>query len=173
MSVFLEILKFTLPALIVVVAMYMVMHKMFGQEDERRSFELRLRGCDVVLPIRLRAYERIVLFLERTTPESILLRFDFNGFSVLQLQQMLVKAVRDEYEHNLSQQIYVSKETWILVCNARESIVQLINTCAAQMNAEAPAMELAQAVLSTYAATPDTPTQIAIDHVKNEVKLLG
>lgn len=173
MLVFLEILKFTLPAVIVVVAMYMVMHKMFSQEDERRSFELRRQNSSVVLPIRLRAYERLVLFLERTTPESILMRFDFNGLSVLQLQQMLVKAVRDEYEHNLSQQIYVSQDAWLLVCNARESIVQLINSCAAQMKADAPAMELAQALLSTYAAAQDTPTQIAIDRIKNEVKYLG
>lgn len=170
MLVFLEILKFTLPAVIVVVAMYMVMHKMFSQEDERRSFESRRQNSSVVLPIRLRAYERLVLFLERTTPESILMRFDFNGLSVLQLQQMLVKAVRDEYEHNLSQQIYVSHDAWLLVCNARESIVQLINSCAAQMKADAPAMELAQALLSTYAAAQDTPTQIAIDRIKNEVK---
>lgn len=173
METFLEILKFTLPAIIVVVAMYVVMRRMFREEEDRRGFELRRQGRDVVLPVRLRAYERLVLFLERTTPESILLRFDFGGLSVVQLQQMLLKAVRDEWEHNVSQQIYVSGEAWSLACNARESIVQLVNTCAAQMDAQGEAMELARALLSTYAAAENTPTQLAIDYIKREVGRLG
>lgn len=153
--------------------MYVVMRKMFNQEDERRSFEVRRANRDVVLPVRLRAYERIVIFLERTTPESILVRFNFDNLNVVQLQQMLIKAVRDEYEHNISQQIYVSKEAWSLVANARESIVQLINTCAAQIAPQAPAMELAQALLATYASADNTPTQLAINYINSEVKQFG
>lgn len=173
MAEFFEILKYTLPSIVLVLAVYLVMRKMFAQEEDRRSFELRRQNRDVVLPIKLRAYERMVLFLERTIPESILMRFDFGGLTVLQLQQMLIKTVRDEYEHNLSQQIYISVEAWALVCNARESIVQLINSCAAKMDAQAPAMDLAQALLSTYAASENTPTQLAIDYIRNEVKYLG
>lgn len=173
METFLEILKYTIPSIITVVAMYIVMRKIFRQEDERRSFELRRDNRNIALPIQLRAYERIILFLERTTPESILMRFDFGALSVIQLQQMLLKAVRDEYEHNISQQIYISNEAWALVVNARESIVQLINTCATQLDPNAPAMHLAQTLLSTYAASADTPTEIAINYLKQEIKRFG
>ena len=173
MQTFLEILKFTIPAIIVVIAMYIVMRKMFNQEDDRRSYEMRRANRDIVLPVQLRAYERIVIFLERNTPESILVRFNFDGLNVRELQQMLIKAVRDEYEHNISQQIYISHEAWALVVNARESIVQLINTCAASLDPQAPAMTLAQMLLATYAASEETPTQVAIDFLTSEVKRFG
>lgn len=172
MDVFFEILKFTLPSLIMLLGVWLVMHKMFGQEEARRNFEIRKQFRDVTLPVRLRAYERIILFLQRTEPESLLMRFDFSGMTVLQLQQMLHKAIRDEYEHNMSQQIYVSNEAWAMVSNARESLVQLINSCAAQLDSEAPAMSLAQTILNTYAASLDTPTEIAINYVKSEVRQL-
>lgn len=172
MNTFLEILKFTLPSVIMLIGIWLVMHKMFRQEEDRRNFELRKQNRDVTLPVRLRAYERVILFLQRTEPESMLTRFDFSGMTVLQLQQMLHTVVRDEYEHNMSQRIYISGEAWALVSNARESIVQLINSCAAQLNAEIPAMNLAQVIISTYASSVNTPTDVALDYIKSEVKQL-
>jgi selenocysteine lyase/cysteine desulfurase len=111
-----------------------------------------------------------VLFLSRIEPKSLLLRFDFAGMTVLQLQQMLLQAVRDEYDHNVSQQIYVSKESWVLVVNARESLTQLINTCASQLNAQSDAMELANLVLAAYASNSQTPIDLALNYIKNEMK---
>jgi selenocysteine lyase/cysteine desulfurase len=90
--------------------------------------------------------------------------------TVLQLQQMLLQAVRDEYDHNVSQPIYISREAWALVVNARESLTQLINTCASQLNAQADAMELANLVLAAYASNAQSPIDVAIDYIKNEMK---
>jgi selenocysteine lyase/cysteine desulfurase len=78
--------------------------------------------------------------------------------------------VRDEYDHNVSQQIYVSKEAWALAVNARESLTQLINTCASQLSAQADAMELANLVLVAYASNAKSPIDLAIDYIKNEMK---
>lgn len=173
METFLEILKFTIPSMIMLFGVYLIINKIYKQEDDRRKFELYKLNKDVVLPVRLRAYERIALFLQRTTPESILTRFDFNGLTVLQLQQMLHHAVRDEFEHNVSQQIYISKECWALVLTAKESIIQLINTCAAQLKPEDDAMALAQMLLNTYAANDNTPTEIAMNRLTQEIKQFG
>jgi hypothetical protein len=164
------LIAFLLAGGIVFGGVYMLMNRFFKQESERRVYEWRKQNNDIVLPIRLRAYERIVLFLSRIEPKSLLLRFDFAGMTVLQLQQMLLQAVRDEYDHNVSQQIYVSKESWALVVNARESLTQLINTCASQLNAQSDAMELANLVLAAYASNSKTPIDLAIDYIKNEMK---
>ena len=84
--------------------------------------------------------------------------------------QMLLQAVRDEYDHNVSQQIYISREAWALVVNARESLTQLINTCASQLNSQADAMELANLVLVAYSSNAKSPIDLAIDYIKNEMK---
>ncbi len=171
MQTFLEILKFTLPSAIMLIGIYFIINKIFKQESERRSYELMKLNKDVVLPVRLRAYERLTLVLERTKPQSMLMRYDFNGYSVVQLQQLLLQTVRDEFDHNVSQQIYVSREAWVMITNARESVVQLINTVAAASMAEnKSAMDYANALIATYASAENAPTEIALDFLKREVK---
>ena len=90
--------------------------------------------------------------------------------TVLQLQQMLLQAVRDEYDHNVSQQIYISREAWVLVVNARENLTQLINTCASQLNTQADAMELANFLLAAYVSNEQSSIDLAINYIKNEMK---
>ena len=164
------LIAFLLAGLLVFGGVYMLMNRFFKQESERRAWEWRKQNNDIVLPIRLRAYERIVLFLSRIDPKSLLLRFDFAGMTVLQLQQMLLQAVRDEYDHNVSQQIYISKEAWALVVNAREGLTQLVNTCASQLNAQADAMELANFLLAAYVSNEQSSIDLAINYIKNEMK---
>lgn len=164
------LIAFLLAGLIVFGGVYMLMNRFFKQESERRAWEWRKQNNDIVMPIRLRAYERIVLFLSRIDPKSLLLRFDFAGMTVLQLQQMLLQAVRDEYDHNVSQQIYISREAWVLVVNARENLTQLINTCASQLNTQADAMELANFLLAAYVSNEQSSIDLAINYIKNEMK---
>ncbi len=169
----LEILKFTIPSVVILIGLYFVINKLFKQESERRQFELYKLNRDVTLPIKMRAYERITLFLQRTSPESILMRFDFSSLTVVQLQQLLLQSLRDEFEHNASQQIYVSQKTWVMVLNARESIAQLINSTAVHLNPQAPAIDLAQAILASYAASDNPPTEIALEYLRSELKSIG
>jgi hypothetical protein len=164
------LIAFLLAGVVVFGGVYMLMNRFFKQESERRAYEWRRQNNDVVLPIRLRAYERIVLFLSRIEPKSLLLRFDFTGMTVLQLQQMLLQAIRDEYDHNVSQQIYISKESWALVVNAREGLTQLNNTCASQLTPQTDAMELANLVLAAYVSNANSAIDIAINYIKNEMK---
>ncbi|MCQ2332536.1 MAG: hypothetical protein MJZ95_04980 [Paludibacteraceae bacterium] len=169
METFLEILKFTIPSVIALVGVYFIIDKIYRQESKRRDFEIFKMQKDVVLPMRLQAYERMTLFLQRIQPESMLTRFQFDKLTVKQLQQMLLQSVRDEFNHNAAQQIYVSPKVWGLVLNSRESVCQLINSCAAQLPADATAMELAKLMLETYAYSDETPIDLALQQMRREV----
>lgn len=176
METFLEILKFTLPSLIilgtVVVLLKHSMKQSLANDQQRYMFEYRKNNSGIVVPAKLRANERLALFLERITPESMLGRFDIMGLTSIQLHQMLLQAVRDEYEHNISQQIYVSPETWAMVKNSREFTAQFINQCALRCPQNIEAMKLAEMLLTTYSRLPDTPISIALRAVHNEIRLL-
>lgn len=169
METFLEILKFTLPSVIMLVGVYFVIDKIYRQESKRRDFEIFKMQKDVVLPVRLQAYERMSIFLQRIQPESMLTRFQFDKLSAIQLQQMLLQSVRTEFEHNAAQQVYMSGKVWGLILNSRESICQLINSCAAQLPAGAPAMELAKLMLETYAYSDETPIDLAMAQMRKEI----
>lgn len=172
MELFLDLLKYTVPALVVALTTWLVLHKLLAAETERRAFELRKMNQNQLTPARLRAYERLTLLLERTQPEAMILRLDLQGMTNLELQTRLLQTVRDEFDHNVSQQIYVSQQAWVLVRNARENLVRIINAAVGQVQPSAPALQLAQCLIEMYAALKTTPTDVALDFLKNEVKTL-
>ena len=102
----------------------------------------------VIAPIRLSAYERLVLFLERTSPDEIFNREMESDMSSFELQIKLLRVIREEFEHNVSQQVYVSPQAWQAVVDAKNNVMQLINICATQVNATDKAINLAQTIIS-------------------------
>ena len=77
-----------------------------------------------------------------------------------------------EFDHNASQQIYVSNELWVLVKLTKESLLQLVNTCAATVDQQGPALKLAEVIISAYNYTPNPPTEQALTRLKEEIQLL-
>ncbi|MBQ9439416.1 MAG: hypothetical protein IJU35_02300 [Paludibacteraceae bacterium] len=168
----LEILKYTLPSAIVLLAAYLVLHKQMKDEDRRRTFMLRRESLGVITPIRLRAYERLALVLDRTQPEQMLLNIDLTNLNCLQLQGMLLKNIRQEFDHNAAQQIYVSGELWANINATKESMLGLVNTCAAYVKPEEPAIKLAEILIQTYHNNGETATERANLVLRAEVQQL-
>ncbi len=168
--VMLEVLKYTIPALIVLLAAWLVMSKEMQNEDARRSFEVRRNAQNVTQPIRLRAYERLALMLERTTPEFLLLNMQLQNMTAGQLQIELLHKIREEFDHNISQQIYVNDDTWMAIISARETMLGFVNTCTSHVGNDAPAMTLAQVMLTAYNSNGETNNQKAMNLLKQEVR---
>ena len=89
----------------------------------------------------MRAYERLALLLERTTPEHMLMDVNLTEMTILQLQQHMMRTIRLEYDHNLSQQVYVSDEVWQQIISARDQMVAFINALAQQLPADASTLD--------------------------------
>ncbi len=168
----LEILKYLLPSLVVFLTVWYVLRAMFSAQAEQRRMELALENQKLITPIRLQAYERLVLFLERISPESLLLRVNRPGLTVQQLHQELLAAIRNEYEHNLSQQLYISPAAWEVVRNARGQILKLINTTYEEFKPEDPALDYSKRLFEKLVDIDKLPTQTAIDYLKKEVSRL-
>lgn len=172
MSIFLQILGYTLPALVVFLTTWLVLRKQLDNEADRRNFELRRLSVNQITPVRLRAYERLTLLLERTQPEAMILRLNLQGMTNIELQSKLLQTIRTEFDHNVAQQIYVSPEAWAMVKNARENLVRVINGAAAQVQPTGAALQLAQKLIELYSSLQTTPTEAALNCLKNEVKTL-
>jgi hypothetical protein len=169
MNPFLEILKYVLPSLVVLAAAYFIIRLFFEKEQNARLDEIRRTNAPVITPIRLQAYERIVLFLERIMPGSLIIRMNQQGLNSLDLQRLLVQSIREEYEHNLSQQVYVSPKAWDLVRNAKEEMITLIKTAAASVHEDAPSTDLAQKIFEKYLSQEKSAPEWAIDFIKKEI----
>src|SRR6187402_2039783 len=104
-----DLLKLLVPAGLVLYGMYVTVKLMLEREAEKQRVELKNRYASDVTPLRLQAYERMALFLERITPANLLLRLNGETSVALDLQQLLLREIREEYNHNVSQQIYMSQ----------------------------------------------------------------
>ena len=166
-----DILKIVLPAILVLLTAYLLIDKLLSNEIKRRNFELRKESLATLTPIRLRAYERLILVLERTTPATLILNVAKPGMTNMDLHTELLAGIRQEFSHNLSQQIYVSNEIWTCIRSAQESLLRLVNTCASKCNPANTANELAERIIQVYNASDQTPTEVAIDLLKKEVRL--
>lgn len=167
-----DILKMILPALLVLLTAYILINKLLRSEENRRNFELRRNSQSVVTPIRLRAYERLILVLERTMPPALILSVAKPKMTNMELQTELLATIRQEFAHNLSQQVYVSNESWNYIRGAQESLLRLVNTCAAQCNPNDPASVLAERIIQTYNNSTQTPGDQALEKLKNEIRTL-
>jgi 16S rRNA C1402 (ribose-2'-O) methylase RsmI len=148
---------------------YFTVKNFLDNESKKRMSDLRQANQNLVTPIRLQAYERVVLFLERISPNSLVMRTHKNGMSGLLLQSELIKTIRSEYEHNLSQQIYMSNNAWQMVTTAKEEIIKLINISATKVPETATGLELAQMILGITGQIQKLPTQVAVEYIKKEI----
>ncbi|NSW94872.1 MAG: hypothetical protein HPY62_09235, partial [Bacteroidales bacterium] len=135
----------------------------------KRRQELILQSGRTVTPIRLQSYERIVLFLERISLESLLVRVSSPDMTVAQLHSALLTTIRSEFEHNLSQQIYMSPQAWEVVKNARSNMIKIINTEAEKLTTSATGMDFSRKLLERVMELDNEPTKVAIDFIKSEV----
>jgi len=169
METLFDILKITIPALIVFLTAWVLLRNLMKNEEGRRKQELILQNSRNVVPIKLQAYERIILFLERISLESLLLRISTSEMTVSQLQSAMLTTIRSEFEHNLSQQIYMSPQAWEVVKNARSNMIRMINSEAEELSGTAPAIDLSKKLLEKIMELESEPTRAAIDFIKAEV----
>ena len=169
MEYLIDIIKIVVPALLVLLTAWMILRNMIKNDQEKRRQEIILQGARSVTPIKLQAYERIVLFLERISLESMLVRINTPGMTAVQLHSALLTNIRSEFEHNLSQQIYMSPQAWEIVRNARSNMIKIINADFEKMPQTANSMDLSKKLLETIMELEKEPTKAAIDYIKNEV----
>ena len=167
-----EILKYAIPAFCVLLATWITMHKFYKSEADKRLWELKRLSQKEISPLRMRAYERLALLLERTMPEHMLIDLNLAEMTPLQLQAHLMHTIRQEYDHNLSQQIYVSDQVWQLIENAKQQTVAFVNSIAQQMPAQSNALDYAKTLITAYRSTGDTPNDIALQALRNEARAL-
>ena len=177
--IFLEILKYTLPSIVVFLTAYFILKQVYSSQYLQLRDELKTQiakeNLKILTPVRMQAYERLVLFLERIAPANLIIRQNQPNLTVFQFQTKLKQSIRDEFEHNLSQQLYVGSQSWILVIQAKEDIVSQINTAASQLKSDESSNKLGQLIINSEQSIKNTVLKKAVGALKNEMenKLAG
>jgi hypothetical protein len=162
-----EVILYAVPALITGMIAYYFFKEHTKNEDGRRRFLLHKDMQVNTLPIRLQAYERMALFLERITPSKLLIRVKPTSSDEGTYESLIVATIEQEFEHNLSQQIYVSDECWNIIVAAKNTTIQLIRK-AGLLEKTGTADKLREVIL-TEMMEKRAPSDAALAFIKKEV----
>ena len=172
LEVIIQLIQSVVPALVVFFTVQTLLKQYLGSQYQLKQLELKNKDTDTTLPLRLQAYERLSLYCERISIPNLLLRLRGEGMSNSQLKNALLIAIQQEYEHNTTQQIYVSDTLWKIVQFARDEVVQVITGMAETLEPSNNARELATALLNYLASQPTLGFEKAQLAIKKEVQTL-
>lgn len=167
-----DLLKITIPACLVLYAAYLMVRSMLQKQLEENHLSIRHKNQEIVLPIRLQAYERVCMLLERISPQNIIPKLNQKGMSAKDLQGAMVNEIRSELNHNLSQQVYMSNDAWMYVSSAIEQLISLINEAGNELDKEASSLDLARKIFEKNVQNDQDTIRGAITFVKSEIKAL-
>lgn len=127
---------------------------------------------DAILKLELQAAERFSLYLERISPDRLVMRVHRNGVDAKMFQSELLRSIREEFDHNLSQQIYISEESWELIKKAKDEMVKFITACGEKVGKDASAIELSQVIFQGASKVERLPSEIALQYLRVETRQL-
>lgn len=170
MKEFLEILKYILPSLVVLAVTYIVIRAFLENELKKKVLEIKNVSAKAVTPIQLQAFERLILLLERIQPSGLIMRVSKPNQTRDQLRSAMITSIRDEFDHNLSQQVYVSSKGWELVKNAKESVISTVNSAVSKTSDETSSAEFAGMIIEMWSDHKQDPVNRAIEFLKEEIR---
>lgn len=147
LSVLLEIVKLTVPALIVFLTVRALLKEYLGKQYDLRLLEQQKERRQQTIPMKLQAYERLSLLCERINLPSLLVRVRQEGMSARELHLVMLSTIQQEYEHNITQQIYVSEKLWDIIQIARDDAVQMLSLTLESTGPEATGREFGKTLL--------------------------
>ena len=175
------IIVFSVLSVLVAVAVsgfifYLLTKRYFDNQQKMAMLQMRVdehrEAVKLVTPIRLQAYERMVLYLERISPESLVLRCYQPGMDTRLLQGVMTKTIRDEWEHNLSQQVYLGAALWARIREAKDEMINLVNSAAVQLTDTDDPTRLAASIFASAADRMPVDEALAALH-KETNELFG
>lgn len=162
-----ELASYTLPAIVTGLVAYNLFNSYFKDQQNTRRWLLQKDNRKDTLPMRLQAFERMTLFMERINPSQLLIRISPISEDKNEYSNYVIAQVEQEFEHNLAQQIYISDECWSIITTAKNATIQMIRL-AAKSEKVTDANQLREVILSDL-LEKIAPSSTALAFIKNEV----
>ena len=172
LAVILEIIKVTAPALIVFFTVFYLVKQYLASQYELRKLDFKQNQQKTTIPLRLQAYERLSLFCERISIPGLILRVRGDEMTASQLRLAMMIAIQKEFEHNITQQVYVSDNLWKIIKIARDDVVNVINQVYSEVDPQSDARAYSQKLFRFLEERDFIPLDKALFAIKQEAGVL-
>jgi hypothetical protein len=165
-----DVIKYAVAGLCVVALAYYLIRPHLDRAEKFQLLELRKAVANQTLPLKLQAYERIVLFVERVNPANMLIRLNANEYSAGELQSIVLAEIRNEYQHNVSQQIYVSANAWGIVRRVKDDTMSIVTNTIKGLPDDATGLELSRTILTHLSKLEENPYDMASAMIRKDLE---
>ncbi|GGI28897.1 DUF7935 family protein [Pedobacter mendelii] len=157
---------------IALIAIYFVLKNDIQRFFNLKTIELNKESRAHILPLRLQAHERLIIFIDRINPANLLVRLHQQGIGIAVLQAGILNEIRSEYQHNITQQLYVNSIAWNVVRKLKDDTIAMINNAVQGLPVDANGIELSKAILQHMASIDENPYDLTIELIKKDISLL-
>jgi predicted proteasome-type protease len=164
-----DILKFTLPALLVMATVYFMMKNMLNNHLHGEAMKLRADEKSRNNALKLQAYERLMLLCERIEPNNLFLRLNSGDMTVQDMQQAMLVAIQQEVSHNHTQQLYVSSNLWEIINLSKNQISEIVAQSGDKLDPTDKAYKLQQVIQIVLPQINPNPLEHAKKAIKQEI----
>lgn len=168
----LDILKFTLAGVGTVYVAFYLVKPYLDKAEKLQMIELKKMVSNQTLPLRMQAYERLVLFVERANPANLLVRLNDAPYSAHEMYSLIVSEIRTEYQHNITQQIYVSDRAWNVVKRVKDDTISVVTNAVKALPETASSLDLSKTILAHMSHLQDNPYDIATNMIRKDMEEL-
>ena len=151
-------------------ALYYVMKSDIQHFFNLKNIELNKESRAHILPLRLQAHERLIIFTDRINPANLLVRLHQQGIGIGTLQAGILNEVRSEYQHNITQQLYIDSITWNVVRKLKDDTIAMINNAVQGLPVDSNGIELSKAILQHMASIDENPYDLTIELIKKNMQ---
>jgi hypothetical protein len=166
----LDILKYTVAGIGIIYIAFYLFKPYLDKGQNLQALELKKAISGQTLPLRLQAYERLILFIDRINPSNLLIRLNGNGYSAAELHSIILNEVRTEYQHNITQQIYVSSQAWAVLKRTKDDTINLVNNAIKAMPENATGLDFGRVLLTHLSKLEQDPYDIATNLVRKDLE---
>ena len=168
----LDLLKIILPAAIVGYTAYYLIREMLMRQIQLEQHKLKQKQQSTTLPLKLQAYERLSMLCERISLPGLVMRIQTENMNAATLKLGLLMAIQQEFEHNVTQQIYVSDQLWSIIKVTQNDLITFIDLVSDKVDKKAPAHQLAGTLLSYLEQRESDPITTAQSAIRKEASIL-
>jgi hypothetical protein len=171
-SYLLDILKYTIAGLGVVYLTFYLIKPYLERGEKIQMLEFKKTFTTQTLPLRLQAYERLVLYIERVNPANMLIRINAPSYSAQELYGIIMDEVRTEYQHNITQQIYVTGRAWGVIKHVKEDTLSIVTNAFKAIPPDATGLELSKTILGQLSHLEENPYEVGADMLRVDIQEL-
>jgi hypothetical protein len=165
-----QLLAYATGGIITAIVVYLLIRNDIQNYFRFKTLDHQKENKSALFPLRLQAYERLIIFVERINPANLLVRLHQQGIEISALQALILDEIKSEYQHNIAQQLYIDSISWTVVRKLKDDTIAMVNNVVQNLPGDATGVDLSKKILQHMSGITENPYELTINQLKTDIQ---